>query len=121
MLTSYKSVIKKDHSFSTFGFGILGRLPLAMNSVGLVFLISSVRKSFALAGLASSFYFAQRLLVLPFLSLEVTPAPGGVGLSQMIESSQQRSHWSQFSTRLPLLSDQHWPAFSSPGRVHAHH
>lgn len=56
MLTSYKTVLKKDHSFSTFGFGIIGRLPLAMNTVGLVFLISSVRKSFALAGLASACY-----------------------------------------------------------------
>ena len=56
MLSSYKSVIKKDHSFSTFGFGILGRLPLAMNTVALVFLISSVKNSFALAGLASACY-----------------------------------------------------------------
>jgi MFS family permease len=56
MLTAYKSVVKKDHSLSTFGFGILGRLPLAMNTVGLVFLISSIRNSFALAGLASACY-----------------------------------------------------------------
>ena len=56
MLTAYKAVVRKDHSFSTFGFGILGRLPLAMNTVSLVFLISSVRNSFALAGLASSCY-----------------------------------------------------------------
>lgn len=56
MLTAYKAVVRKDHSFSTFGFGIIGRLPLAMNTVALVFLISSVRNSFALAGLASSCY-----------------------------------------------------------------
>ncbi len=56
MLSAYKAVLRKDHSFSTFGFGIIGRLPLAMNTVALVFLISSVRGSFALAGLASSCY-----------------------------------------------------------------
>ena len=56
MLDAYKSVLKTDHTISTFGFGIVGRVPLAMNTVALVFLISTVRGSFALAGIASSCY-----------------------------------------------------------------
>ena len=35
---------------------MIGRIPVAMNTVALVFLISSVRDSFLLAGIASSFY-----------------------------------------------------------------
>ncbi|MGA1305437.1 MAG: MFS transporter [Candidatus Nanopelagicaceae bacterium] len=35
---------------------MVGRIPVAMNTVALVFLISSVRDSFLLAGIASSFY-----------------------------------------------------------------
>jgi MFS family permease len=35
---------------------MVGRIPVAMNTVALVFLISSVRDSFLLAGVASSFY-----------------------------------------------------------------
>ncbi len=35
---------------------MIGRIPVAMNTVALVFLVSSVRDSFLLAGIASSFY-----------------------------------------------------------------
>ncbi len=56
MLTSYREVIRHSHAFPTFGFGMVGRIPVAMNTVALVFLISSVRDSFLLAGVASSFY-----------------------------------------------------------------
>ena len=56
MLSAYKAVIKHDKSLSTFGYGIIGRLPMAMNTVALVFLISSTRNSFALAGVASACY-----------------------------------------------------------------
>ena len=56
MLTSYREVIRHSHALPTFGFGMVGRIPVAMNTVALVFLISSVRDSFLLAGVASSFY-----------------------------------------------------------------
>ena len=56
MLTSYRDVIKHGHAAPTFGYGMIGRIPVAMNTVALVFLISSVRDSFLLAGIASSFY-----------------------------------------------------------------
>lgn len=56
MLTSYREVVKHSHAAPTFGFGMLGRIPVAMNTVALVFLISNVRDSFLLAGIASSFY-----------------------------------------------------------------
>ncbi|MEY3149083.1 MAG: hypothetical protein RL029_357 [Actinomycetota bacterium] len=49
-------MIRHSHAFPTFGFGMVGRIPVAMNTVALVFLISSVRDSFLLAGIASSFY-----------------------------------------------------------------
>ncbi len=65
MLDAYKTVLKKDHSRSTFGFGIVGRIPLAMNTVALVFLISTVRGSFALAGIASSCYTVAGAIVGP--------------------------------------------------------
>lgn len=48
--------MKHERSLSTFGYGIIGRLPLAMNTVALVFLVSSTRNSFALAGVASACY-----------------------------------------------------------------
>ncbi len=56
LLTSYREVIRHSHALPTFGFGMVGRIPVAMNTVALVFLISSVRDSFLLAGIASSFY-----------------------------------------------------------------
>ncbi len=56
LLTSYREVIRHSHALPTFGFGMVGRIPVAMNTVALVFLISSVRDSFLLAGVASSFY-----------------------------------------------------------------
>lgn len=65
MLDAYKNVLKKDHTRSTFGFGIVGRVPLAMNTVALVFLISTVRGSFALAGIASSCYTIAGAIVGP--------------------------------------------------------
>lgn len=56
VLTSYRDVIKHSHAAPTFGFGMLGRIPVAMNTVALVFLISNVRDSFLLAGIASALY-----------------------------------------------------------------
>jgi MFS family permease len=56
MLTAYKAVIKKEHALSTFGFGMFGRIPLAMNPVALVLLISETKDSFAIAGVASGAY-----------------------------------------------------------------
>lgn len=48
--------MRHSHAFPTFGFGMIGRIPVAMNTVALVFLISTVRDSFLLAGIASSLY-----------------------------------------------------------------
>ena len=48
--------MRKPHALSTVGFGALGRIPMAMNTVAIVFLVSDVRDSFALAGLSSAFY-----------------------------------------------------------------
>jgi len=48
--------MRKPHAASTFGFGAVGRIPMAMNTVAIVFLVSDVRDSFALAGLTSAFY-----------------------------------------------------------------
>lgn len=56
LLGSYREVIRHSHAFPTFGFGMIGRIPVAMNTVALVFLISTVRDSFLLAGVASSIY-----------------------------------------------------------------
>ena len=56
MAGSYASIIRKPHALSTVGFGALGRIPMAMNTVAIVFLVSDVRDSFALAGLTSAFY-----------------------------------------------------------------
>lgn len=56
MLTAYRDVIRHSHAAPTFGYGMIGRIPVAMNTVALVFLISNVRDSFLLAGIASSFY-----------------------------------------------------------------
>jgi MFS family permease len=56
VFTSYREVIRHSHAFPTFGFGMVGRIPVAMNTVALVFLVSTVRDSFLLAGIASSFY-----------------------------------------------------------------
>lgn len=48
--------MRKPHALSTVGFGAIGRIPMAMNTVAIVFLVSDVRDSFALAGLTSAFY-----------------------------------------------------------------
>ena len=48
--------MRKPHALSTVGFGALGRIPMAMNTVAIVFLVSDARDSFALAGLTSAFY-----------------------------------------------------------------
>jgi len=48
--------MRKPHALSTVGFGALGRIPMAMNTVAIVFLVSDVRDSFALAGLTAAFY-----------------------------------------------------------------
>jgi MFS family permease len=48
--------MRRPHALSTVGFGAIGRIPMAMNTVAIVFLVSDVRDSFALAGLTSAFY-----------------------------------------------------------------
>ena len=41
--------MRKSHAPSTLGFGTIGRVPMAMNTVAIVFLVSDVRGSFAIA------------------------------------------------------------------------
>jgi MFS family permease len=65
LLQPYKDVIRQQHAFPTFGFGFIGRIPMAMNTVALVFLVSTVRDSFILAGIASSFYTFSAAIVSP--------------------------------------------------------
>jgi MFS family permease len=57
--------MRKPHAPSTFGFGIFGRVPMAMNTVAIVFLVSDVRDSFALAGVTSAFYTLAGAIVSP--------------------------------------------------------
>ena len=57
--------MRKPHAFSTVGFGALGRIPMAMNTVAIVFLVSDVRDSFALAGLTSAFYTMSGAILSP--------------------------------------------------------
>jgi MFS family permease len=57
--------MRKPHATSTFGFGIVGRIPMAMNTVAIVFLVSDVRDSFALAGITSAFYTLAGAIVSP--------------------------------------------------------
>jgi MFS family permease len=73
---------------------MIGRIPLAMNTVALVFLVSDVRDSFTLAGLTSAFYtlsgaifsprvgrladqFGTKAVILPVTALNLL-ATGGV-------------------------------------------
>ena len=57
--------MRKPHALSTIGFGMIGRIPLAMNTVALVFLVSDVRDSFTLAGLTSAFYTLSGAAISP--------------------------------------------------------
>jgi MFS family permease len=57
--------MRKPHALSTLGFGALGRVPMAMNTVAIVFLVSDVRDSFALAGLTSAFYTMSGAILSP--------------------------------------------------------
>ena len=57
--------MRKPHALSTVGFGALGRIPMAMNTVAIVFLVSDVRDSFALAGLTSAFYTMSGAILSP--------------------------------------------------------
>ena len=59
--------MRKPHAPSTFGFGIIGRVPMAMNTVAIVFLVSDVRDSFALAGITSAFYTLAGAIVSPMI------------------------------------------------------
>ena len=56
LLSSYRTVLRKPGALSTLGFGMLGRMPLAMNPVAIILLISTTKDSFAEAGLASGAY-----------------------------------------------------------------
>lgn len=57
--------MRKSHAPSTLGFGTIGRVPMAMNTVAIVFLVSDVRDSFALAGITSAFYTLAGAIVAP--------------------------------------------------------
>ena len=50
------NALKKPRALQTFGFGMIGRMPLAMNPVGIVLLIAKTRDSYAVAGIASASY-----------------------------------------------------------------
>ena len=65
MAGSYALILRKPHARSTFGFGMVGRIPMAINSVAIVFLVSDVRGSFTLAGITSSFYTLAGAVVSP--------------------------------------------------------
>ena len=65
MLAGYLSVFRMTYAFPTFFFGMVGRIPLAMNTVAIVFLVSDVRGSFVLAGLASAFYTLANAIISP--------------------------------------------------------
>ena len=57
--------MRKSHAPSTLGFGTIGRVPMAMNTVAIVFLVSDVRGSFAIAGITSAFYTLAGAMVAP--------------------------------------------------------
>ena len=57
--------MRKPHAPSTLGFGVLGRVPMAMNTVAIVFLVSDVRDSFAIAGITSAFYTLSGAIISP--------------------------------------------------------
>jgi len=65
MLAGYLSVFRMPYAFPTFFFGMVGRIPMAMNTVAIVFLVSDVRDSFVLAGLASAFYTLSNAIISP--------------------------------------------------------
>jgi MFS family permease len=65
VLSTYKKVLRKPGAFKTLGFGMVGRIPLAMNPVAIILLISSTKDSFAEAGLASGAYTLAGALVGP--------------------------------------------------------
>ena len=57
--------MRKSHAPSTLGFGTIGRVPMAMNTVAIVFLVSDVSGSFAIAGITSAFYTLAGAIVAP--------------------------------------------------------
>ena len=65
MLSSYQKVLRKPGALTTLGFGMVGRIPLAMNPVAIILLISSTKDSFAAAGLVSGAYTLAGALVGP--------------------------------------------------------
>ena len=65
MLDSYRAVLRHSHAIPVFGFGMLGRIPLAMNTIALVFLVSNIRDSFLLAGITSSCYTLANAIASP--------------------------------------------------------
>ncbi len=50
------NALRKPRALRTFGFGMIGRIPLAMNPVGIVLLIAHTRDSYAIAGIATASY-----------------------------------------------------------------
>ena len=50
------TALRQPRALQTFGFGMIGRMPLAMNPVGIVLLIAHTRDSYAIAGIASASY-----------------------------------------------------------------
>jgi len=57
--------MRKPHALATLGYGAIGRLPLAMNPVAIVLLISATTDSYAYAGLASGSYTLASALIGP--------------------------------------------------------
>jgi MFS family permease len=63
MLDAYRSVFAHRGSAAICATGILARLPIAMMTLGIVLLVSSVTGSYALAGQVSAAYVAGNALV----------------------------------------------------------
>jgi MFS family permease len=63
MLDAYRSVFAHRGSAAFCATGILARLPIAMMTLGIVLLVSSVTGSYALAGQVSAAYVAGNALV----------------------------------------------------------
>jgi MFS family permease len=65
LLGTYKQVMRRERALATFGFGMIGRLPMAMNPVAIVLLVSTTKNSFATAGFASAAYTLAGSLIGP--------------------------------------------------------
>jgi MFS family permease len=64
-LISYTSVLKSNSALSTIGFGVIGRFAYALSPVAVVLAISTLKNSFAIAGLASGAFTLSGALFSP--------------------------------------------------------